>query len=55
VEDDTKLAEQIVATIALGPRRVAYDLKPFSQERASGQIGAFYQRVIRRRQQKAIA
>ncbi len=46
LEDDTELAEQMVASLALGHRRITYELKPFSQERASEQIGAFYRRVI---------
>jgi glycosyltransferase involved in cell wall biosynthesis len=48
LENDTQLAEQIVSSLALRHRRVAYDLKPFSRERATEQIGAFYRRVINR-------
>jgi glycosyltransferase involved in cell wall biosynthesis len=49
MEDDATLAEQIVAALALGRRRMSYELKPFLQERAAEQIGAFYRRVIDRR------
>jgi len=52
-DDDAKLAEQIVASLAQGRRRIVYDLKPFTQERASEQIGAFYRRVIARRKTTA--
>ena len=48
-DNDAKLAEQIVISLAQGRRRITYDLKPFTQERASEQIGAFYRRVVDRR------
>jgi glycosyltransferase involved in cell wall biosynthesis len=53
LDDDTKLGEQIDAITADGRRRISYELKPFLQERAAGQIGAFYRRVISRREKKS--
>jgi glycosyltransferase involved in cell wall biosynthesis len=50
-DDDITLAARIIESIALGPRRLAYDLKPFAQERAAEQIEALYRRAIKRRGQ----
>jgi glycosyltransferase involved in cell wall biosynthesis len=48
-DNETLLAARIVESVALGRRRYAYNLKPFSQERAAEQIEAVYRRVIARR------
>jgi glycosyltransferase involved in cell wall biosynthesis len=47
-DNDTVLAARIVESVALGRRRIDYDLKRFSAERAAEQIEAFYRRVMKR-------
>ena len=49
-DDDTVAWQRrIIEALASGRRRIAYDLKPFSQERATEQIEALYCRAIKRR------
>jgi glycosyltransferase involved in cell wall biosynthesis len=48
-EDDVGLAAQIIESMALGRRRISYDLKPLAEERAAEQIQALYARAIKRR------
>jgi glycosyltransferase involved in cell wall biosynthesis len=50
--DNARLAEQIVASMESAHHRITYDMKPFSPERATEQIAAFYRRVIKRREQR---
>jgi glycosyltransferase involved in cell wall biosynthesis len=49
IDDEIAFAAQIVDSVALGRRRVTYDLKAMSQERAAEQIEALYFRAIKRR------
>jgi hypothetical protein len=54
-DDDATFAANLVATLNGGLRRVKYDLRHFSHERATAEIETLYRHVITRRRVGAIA
>lgn len=53
--DGATLTENLIAVLGAGLRRIKYDLRHFSHERATAEIETFYRRVITRRRAGSMA